>query len=64
MAKTRRRGKRQRAAKRPHCQGCGEDDLKIVPVVVTVEGRRLAKWLLCRPCAAGRVHALNPWVKK
>lgn len=63
MAKKRRKAKKKPAHPK-RCQGCGEDDLKVVPVVVTVDGRRIAKWALCRACAAGRVMVLNPWVKK
>ncbi len=63
--KRHRKKKPAHTPKKPRrCEGCGEDDLKVVPVVVHVGGRRVARWALCRPCSAGVVHAVNPWVKK
>lgn len=49
--------KRHNPARR--CEGCKEDDLKVVPVVLTIGGRRRVAWNLCRACAAGKVIVLT-----
>jgi hypothetical protein len=55
--------KRKRSKHRPkpkhRCFACHEDDIKVVPVVITADGKRVAKFMLCRACVAGKVVLLS-----
>lgn len=57
--KHRKNRKHKRRPRPDFCEACGEGDLKIVPVIVQVDGKKHFGWYLCRACAAGKIVLLT-----
>jgi transcription elongation factor Elf1 len=53
--------KRRKRKKHTHCEQCGDSDVKLVPVVVQIDGKKVAGWHLCKGCGAGKIVLLSKW---